>query len=100
MTLEQTTHLVLSAAELQELGALEAAGKERASALAALGSLAPTPELRDAVAASIEAGEEAKRTIRAIKQRSRSESRRLERIEAGFVRALRPAAGHRIDCKG
>lgn len=100
MTLEQTTRLILAAAELQDLGALQAAAKEREAAIAALGSMPPTEELRDAVARSIEAGEEAKRTIRLIKQRLRNESRRLERIEAGFVRALRPAARHRVDCRG
>jgi len=100
MTLEQTTRLMLAAAELQDLAALEAAGKEREAALAALGSMPPTEELRDAVAQSIEAGEEAKRTIQLIKHRIRNESRRLARIELGFVKALRPAAKPRIDCQG
>lgn len=99
MTLKQTTRLILSAAELQDLAALQAAGEERETALARLGSLPPTEELRDAVAESLKAGEEAWRTIRLIKQRIRNESRRLERIETGFVSALRPARTHRIDCK-
>ncbi len=100
MTLEHTTRLILAAAELQDLGALQTAGKEREAAIAGLGSMPPTEELRDALAQSIEAGEEANRTIRLIKQRLRNESRRLERIEAGFVRALRPAERHRVDCRG
>jgi hypothetical protein len=100
MTLEQTTRLILSAAELQDLAALLAAGQERQAALANLGSLPPTEQLRNAVVESLKAGEEAKRTIRLIKQRIRNESRRLERIETGFVRALRPAISHRIDYHG
>jgi hypothetical protein len=100
MTLEQTTRLILAAAELQDLAALQAAGEEREAALAKLGSLPPTEELRDAVAESLQAGEEARRTIRLIKQRTRNESRRLERIETGFLRALRPAGPQRIDCRG
>jgi hypothetical protein len=100
MTLEQTTRLILSAAELQDLWALQAAAKERDAAMAALDAMPATEKLRGAVAASLQAGEEAKRTIRLIRQRIRNESRRLERIETGFVRALRPAATHRIDCKG
>ena len=100
MTLEQTTRLILSAAELQDLAALQVAGEEREAALAKLGSLAPTEELRNAVANSLKAGEEVRRTLRLIKQRIRNESRRLERIETGFVSALRPAGPQRIDCKG
>jgi hypothetical protein len=100
MTLEQSTRLVLAAVELHDLEALQAAGKARASAIAGLGFLSPTPALRDAVAASIAAGDEAKKSIRLIRQRIRKESRRLERIEHGFLRALAPAAMHRIDCKG
>lgn len=100
MTLEQTTRLILAATELQDLGALEAAGKERQAALAGLDSLPATQELRNAVAASLQAGNEARRTIRLIKQRVRQESRRLDRIETGFVRAQRPAERHRIDCRG
>lgn len=100
MTLEETTRLILVAAELQDLAAIQSACKEREAAMAALGSQPPTEELRDAVAQSIDAGEEAKRTIRLIKQRIRNESRRLARIETGFVSALRPAPKPRIDCKG
>ena len=100
MTLEQTTRLILSAAELQDPAALEVAGRERQTAIAGLGAMPPSEQLRQDLAASIAAGEEAKRTLRLIKQRIRSESRRLERIETGFVRALRPARTHRIDCRG
>jgi|SRR5271165_2114731 len=99
MTLDQTTLLILSATEMQDLTALQAAGSQRGAALARLGSIPPTEELRHAMVESLLAGEEAKRTIRIIKQKIRNESRRLERIETGFVRALRPAAPHRIDCK-
>jgi hypothetical protein len=99
MTLEQTTRLIMSAAKLQDLAALQAAGKEREAAMAALDSMPATKEFRDAVAASLQAGDEAKRAIRLIRQRIRNESRRLERIEIGFVRAM-PAERHRIDCRG
>jgi hypothetical protein len=100
MTLAQTTERILAAAEAQDLAALQAAGKARAAAMGALNSMPPTPALRNAMAASIAAGEEAKRAIRVIKQRIRNESRRLANIEHGFLRALRPVARHRIDCKG
>ena len=100
MKLEQSTRLILAAVDLQDLGALQAAFKEREAAIAGLCSLPETEELRSAVAASIKAGEEAKRAIRLLKQRLRNESRRLERIETGFVNALRPAARHRVDCRG
>jgi hypothetical protein len=100
MTLEQTTRLILSAAELQDLAALQAAERERQIAIAGLRAMPPTEQLRQDVAASIAAGEVAKRTLRLIKQRMRNESRRLERIETGFVHALRPARTHRIDCRG
>jgi hypothetical protein len=100
MTLEQTTRLVLAAVELQDLEALQAAGKARESAIAGLNLLAPTPALRDAVAASIAAGDEARKSIRVIRQRIRKESRRLANIEHGFLRALVPWATHQVDCKG
>ncbi len=100
MKLEQTTRRILAAAEAQDLPALQAASKEREAAMATLASLPPTPALRDAVAASIAAGEEAKRSIRAIRQRVRKDSRRLAHIEDGFVSALRPVTTHRVDCKG
>ena len=100
MTLEQTTRLILAATELQDLAALQAAGKERDAALAKLASLPANEELRHAMVESLKAGEEARRTIRLIKQRIRNESRRLERIETGFIRALRPAKAHQIDCHG
>ena len=100
MTLEQTTEWILAAAEAQNLEALLAASKEREAAIAWLVTAAPTVELHHAVAASLAAGDEAGRAIHRIKQRIRNESRRLANIEHGFVRALRPAAGHRIDCNG
>jgi len=100
MTLEQTTRRVLAAADAQDLAALEAASRQREFAIAGLSSVPPTPELRDAVAASIAAGEEAKRTLRTIQRRLRKDSRRLANIEHGFLRSLAPAAKHQIDCKG
>ena len=100
MTLEQTTRRMLAAVEVQDLDALEAASKEREAAIATLASIPASPELREAVAASIAAGEEAKRTMRVIKQRLRHESRRLTHIENGFVRALRAPVKHQIDCEG
>jgi hypothetical protein len=99
MTFEQITRRILAASEAQDLPALQEASKERRSAMAMLPSMTPTPELRDAVAASIAAGEEARRAIRAIQQRLRKDSRRLTNIEQGFLRALVPAK-HQIDCKG
>jgi hypothetical protein len=100
MTLEQTTRSIRAAVEKQDLEALQRASKEREYAIALLASLRATPALRDAVADSIEAGEEAKRTIRIIKQRLRQESRRLSNVEHGFLRALAPRAKHQIDCRG
>lgn len=100
MTLEQTTKRILAAAAMQDLAALEAAGKEREAAIAALGSMESMAALRNAVAASIAAGEEAKKVIRVIKHRLFSESRRLTNIERGFVRVLHPSARHQVDCKG
>ena len=80
----------LAATDLQDLGALEAARKQRQAALARIDSMPATQELRDAVAASLQAGDQAKRAIRLIRQRVRNESRRLDRIETGFVRARDP----------
>ena len=100
MTLEQTTGQILVAAEAQDLAALQTASKDREATIAMLGSFPPTAALRDAIVASIEAGEEATRVIRAIKQRMRKDSRRLANIEQGFLRVLAPAATHRIDCEG
>ncbi len=100
MTLERITKRMLAAAEAQDLAALQAISKERQSAIAKLASAPPTPALRDAVAASIAAGEQAKRAIRAINQRLRKNSRRLSHIEEGFLHALLPVARHRIDYKG
>jgi hypothetical protein len=100
MTLEQNTRRILKAVEAQDLAGLERASKDRERAIATLGSTPPTPELRDAVEASIAAGEEAKRTIRALRQRIQKDSRRLANIQHGFLRALTPAAEHQVDCKG
>jgi hypothetical protein len=99
MTLQQTTRRIQKAAEAQDLEALQAASIERATAIAALASIVPTPTLREAVAASIAAGDEARRAIHSIRQRIRKDSRRLANIQHGFLRALLPSA-HRIDCKG
>jgi hypothetical protein len=100
MTLEQTTQRILAAAEAQDLEALQAASKERQAAIAMLASLEPTPALRDAMAESIAAGQEAARAIRAIRQRIRKDSRRLASIQHGFLRVHAPAAHHQIDCRG
>jgi hypothetical protein len=100
MKLEQSTRLILAAVDFEDLGALQAACKEREAAIIAIDSAPATAELQSAVVASLKAGEEAKRAIRMLKQRFRNESRRLERIETGFVKALRPAALHRINCQG
>jgi hypothetical protein len=100
MTLEQTTRRIRAAAEVLDLEALLSASKERRSAIAMLATMPATPELRDAVADSIEAGEEANRTIRVINRRLRQESRRLSNMEQGFLRALAPRAKHQIDCRG
>jgi len=99
MTLEQNTRRIFAAVEAQELEALQASLKERAAAIAMLASIPPTPALRDAVEASIAAGEEAKRAIRAIQQRLRKESRRLANIKQGFL-LVSPPATHQIDCNG
>ena len=99
MEFENITRRILAAAEAHDLSALQEASKDRKSAIAALASLTPTPELRNAVAASIAAGKEAKRTIRTIQQRLRDDSRKLTTIEQGFLRSLVPAK-HQIDCKG
>ena len=100
MTLEQSTRLVLAAAESLDLEALRRAMQEREGAITMLTLRPPTPALRDAVAESIAAGEEARKAIRLIRQRLRKDGRRLANIEHGFLRALAPAAKHRIDCKG
>jgi len=100
MTLEQSTEHIRSAAEAQNLEALQAAHVERKAAIAALKSQPPSPRLRDAIAASLQAGEEAKRTIRLIKQCLRNDSRRLANIDDGFIRALRPVSVSRINYKG
>jgi ribosome recycling factor len=100
MTLERTTKMVLAAVELQDLGTLEAAGKERAAAIAGLGAIPPTPELRQSLTEALAAGEEARRSIRLIRHRLRKESRRLEKIETGFLGALRLPPRHRVDCSG
>jgi hypothetical protein len=100
MTLEETTDAILAAAEAADIEALEEARRLRETAMVALGSNPPSPELCSSIKASIAAGEEAKRAILAIKQRIRGESRRLATIESGFVRELQPAVGPHIDCKG
>jgi len=100
MTLERTTERILKAAEAQDLAALAAASLERQSAISMVYLMPQTPALRDAVAASIAAGAEAKRAIQAIRQRLRKEGRRLVNIEQGFLRGLAPAAPHRVDWRG
>lgn len=100
MTLEQTTEWVLRAAEEQDLAVLQAASKERRSAIAMLSSIPPTPALRDAIVQSIAAGKEARRAIHAIRHRLRKDGRRLMSIEQGFLRTLAPVAEHRVDCSG
>lgn len=100
MTLEATSRRILDAAEAQDLDALEQAYKDRASALAELSSIAPTRELRDAIVASIGAGECATQAIRAIQQRLRQQSRRLAHIDHGFLAVQRATAKHQIDFKG
>lgn len=100
MTLEETTEQILAAAEAEDLEALENAHRMREEAMAALMSLEPTEALRDRVAASLAAGEKARRAIHQIKLRIRTESRRLATIEAGFVRCLLPSDKPHIDFKG
>jgi hypothetical protein len=100
MTLEETTEFILAAVEAEDLASLQAASKLREVAMAALASMEPTLALRASVAASIAAGERAKRAIASIRQRIRGESRRLATIESGFVRAQQSAAAPHIDCKG
>lgn len=100
MTLENSTERILAAVATQNFEALEAGVKQREAAMAAIASAPPTFLLRDAIAASLAAGEEAKRALRVLRQRMRHESRRLSNIEQGFVQALRPAPSYQVDCKG
>jgi hypothetical protein len=97
MILEQNTRRIFAAAQARDLDALRFASGEREAAIAMLASIPPTHALRDAVEASIAAGEEAKVAIRAIQQSLRKESRRLANIKQGF---LHVSETHRIDCKG
>jgi hypothetical protein len=99
MTLEQTTKRMLAAAQAEDLLALVGALREREIAFATLASIPPSLDLRDAVEASIAAGEEARRAIRAIKLRIRKITWRLASIEHAFLRVLLPGK-HQIDCKG
>jgi hypothetical protein len=99
MTLDQTTLLVRAATASQELEALELACGERQAAIAAALSLPPSEELRESIAASLVAGEEATHTLRMIKHRARTEVRRLANIESGFLRAPEPQDPH-IDYTG
>jgi hypothetical protein len=100
MTLEQTTQRILLAVEAQDLEMLQAAAKERETAIASLSSIPPSPALHEAITASIAAGEEAKLAIRAIQQGIRKDSRRLANIEHGFLRAILPTVKRQIDCQG
>lgn len=100
MTLEQTTESMLAAAQAEDLMALLVALKERQAVMATLDSIPPSQQLRDALEASIAAGEEARRTIRTIKQRIQRASRKLANIEHGFLHLLLPIGKHRVDCKG
>ncbi len=100
MTLEQSTLCILTAAEAQDLEALRAAAALRDAALAELHSFSPTPALCAAITESLAAGEKARQALQAIKRRIGNESRRLARIESGFVSASRPVEMHRVDCRG
>ena len=83
MTLEQNTRRILKAVEAQDLEALQAASKERESAIAiarVTRTHARVTRCRGC-AASLQAGEEAKRTIHSIRQRLRKDSRRLANID-------------------
>jgi hypothetical protein len=100
MTLEQTTQRILRAVEAQDLEALTTSAEQRRSAIAMLRSMPASPGLRDAVAASIAAGEAATRVIRIIRQRMRKDSGRLTQIKDGFLHGSLPAATPQIDCKG
>jgi hypothetical protein len=100
MTLEQSTRRILMAVQSQDLEMLQAASKERASIIALLAAVPPTPTLCEAVAASIVAGEEAQKAIHAIRHRVRKDSRRLANIEHGFLRVLQPSPIPQIDYKG
>jgi hypothetical protein len=89
MTLDETTRLIRAAAGTEDLDGLQQARIQRDAAIAALATLPPTEELRASLADAIAAGEEARRALGLIKQRLRSESRRLAAIQTGFLRALR-----------
>ena len=100
MNFKESTLSIRAAVEVQSLSGLQAASKERDAAIAAFGALPPSSNLCEAVADSIAAGEEAKNALSLIKQRMRSESRRLADIEQGFLRTMRGEAAPHIDCKG
>jgi hypothetical protein len=104
MILDRSTARILAAAKLEDLALLESARHFRQDDIASLGSSLgsgqPSVELCDSIAASIAAGEEAKRAIRVIKHRLLRESRRLANIENGFLCGERLPLNPRLDYKG
>lgn len=100
MTIEEANELALRAALTDNLAGIRKALEARAVAIGKLTRMAPSVELATRFSAAIEAGEEIRRAILAIKYRAGLENARLERLKGGLIAGISSPRGEKVDCHG
>jgi hypothetical protein len=100
MTLEQADEQALRAAEKDDVPGIEQALAHRAQAILELRGQPPSVELADRLRAAIEAGDQLRAALLAIKYRAGLQNSRLEQLKAGLAAGFATRRRLGIDCRG
>jgi hypothetical protein len=100
MTIEQIHELALRAAQTDDVAGIRVALEARAEAIRELVGLPPSKELVGRMAAAIEAGNEIRRALLAIKYRAGLGNARLAQWKTGLAAGLGSGRRSEVDCRG
>jgi hypothetical protein len=100
MNIEQIHERALRAAQTDDVAGIQQALDARAQAIRELVKQPPSKELAGRMAAAIEAGNEIRRALLAIKYRAGSGNARLAQWKTGVAAGLGSGRKWEVDCRG
>lgn len=100
MTIEEANELALRAAETDDVAGIAEALQARAEAIRELADAAPSEQLAARIAGTLEAGNEIRRALLAIKHRARLQNARLAQLKTGFAAGAASVRRPQVDCRG
>jgi hypothetical protein len=100
MSIEEIHELALRAAQTDDVAGIQLALDARADAIRELVGQPPSNELAIRIAAAIEAGNEIRRALLAIKYRAGLGNARLGQWKTGLAAGLGSGRRPEVDCRG